>query len=230
MTVELNLPQALMLLALKNDRGTLREGFFPQGMAGAAITELILEGSLQHETRPKSLIRPVSRNKAQGAFLTDVFTQIDRSGKQRSLKSWVERLSQQSALVRSLGAELADLGVVSEERGKILGLFTTRSWPQIDHRPEAELIRRIETALSPETPIDEIDERLGLLILIAEAANILKPNLSRPLYNSAKDRLKALRKAEFLTSKDVVAVIKETEAALVAIAAGAMVAVIAAGS
>lgn len=223
MKSSLTLPQALMLLALRDDKGSLHSGYFPQALAGASLTELLLGNALvsDGEKKPKFTIN--TDVKVEGKFLSSVADYIREDGKPRPLKSLASRLSQKTKLIDVLADELCKLGAVTEEKSKILGLIPQTRWPTLNGRIEAQLVEEIKTALNPNLALDDIDDKLGLIIVLAEAGGFLKPNLDKALHKASKDRLKEMKKAEFINSKEFVKVIQETEAAMIGIIVAAVV-------
>lgn len=217
MKSSLTLPQALMLLALRDDKGSMHSGYFPQALAGASLTELLLANVLRGDgnKKPKFLID--NDLKVDCKYLSAVTSYIRDDGKPRSLKSLAQRLSQKTKLVNVLAEELCELGAVSEEKSKVFGIFPQTRWPTLNGRIEAQLVEEIKTALNPNLALDDIDDKLGLIIVLAEAGGFLKPNLDNALHKASKERLKEMKKAEFINSKEFVKVIQETEAAMLAI-------------
>jgi len=223
MKSSLTLPQALMLLALRDDKGSLYSGYFPQALAGAALTELLLAESLvsQQQAKPKYVC--AENVKLDSKFLNEILDYIREDGKPRSLKNLAERISQKSQFIKTLGSELCDLGAVAEEKSKILGIFPSTKWPTVNGRIEAGLIEEIRKALNPTLPIEDMDDKIGLLIVLAEAGGFLKYNLDKDFYKISKSRLKNMKNAEFINSKEFVKVIKDTEAAMMSIIIAAAV-------
>ncbi len=223
MQSSLTLPQALMLLALRDDKGSLHAGYFPQALAGASLTELLLAEALESDGAAKAKFTCNSIAKVDGKFLSAIADYIQQDSKARPLKSWAERLSQKSKFINILAEELCELGAVTEEKSKLLGLIPQTRWPTQDGRIEAQLIEEINAALAPNQPLIDIDDKIGLLIVLAEAGGFLKPNLDKDLYKASKERLKEMKKAEFLNSKAFVKVIEETQAAIIGIIVAAAV-------
>ncbi|ACT59573.1 GOLPH3/VPS74 family protein [Hirschia baltica] len=223
MKSSLTLSQALMLLALQDEKGTLYSGYFPQALAGVGLTELLLSGVLVSDSgkTPKYTCKPDAI--VQGQFLSTIANYMQTDGKARPIKSWAERISQKSKFIKILAQELCEIGAVSEEKSKLFGLIPQTKWPTVNGRIEAGLIEEIKAALNPNLPISQIDDKIGLLIILSEAAGILRHNLDKDLYKSSKTRLKEMKKAEFMNSEAFVKVIKETEAAIISVIVAAAV-------
>jgi len=50
-------------------------------------------------------------------------------------------------LAAQVGQSLADRGVLAEQRAKVLGIFPTTRWPEVDPNPERELRQRLTGVL-----------------------------------------------------------------------------------
>jgi len=61
-------------------------------------------------------------------------------------------------------ARQVEAGVLGQERGKVLGVFPTTTWPTTDRQPEAEVRLRLRRALlEGETPSERTAALIGLL-------------------------------------------------------------------
>lgn len=217
MVSSLTLPQALMLLALRDDKGSLHAGYFPQALAGASLTELLLVDALESNGEAKPKYTCESATNVEGKLLSAIAGYIMKDGRSRPLKSWAGRLSQKTKFIDILAEALCELGAVSESKSKFLGLIPQTKWPTLNGRIEAQLIEEIKNALNSNQSLEDVDDKVGLIIVLADAGGFLKPNLDKELYKASKERLKEMKKAEFLNSKEFVKVIEETQAAIIGI-------------
>lgn len=146
-TVELNLPQAFLLLATNDKDGKPEVPVFAlrTTVAGAILAELDLIGAIGLEGK---------HVKATGAApKTDFQHELDLiRGKSRphTPKQWVSMLESR-AEVQRVYEGMASLGIVEHVGAKHLGRFRTARYPEKDHGPENALLKKIEAALNGAT-------------------------------------------------------------------------------
>jgi hypothetical protein len=146
--VELNLPQAFLLLATNDKDGKPEVPVFAlrTTVAGAILAELDLIGAIGLEGK---------HVKATGvAPKTDFQHELDLiRGKSRphTPKQWVSMLEGR-AEVQRVYEGMVSLGIVEHVGAKHLGRFRTVRYPEKDHGPEDALLKKIEAALNGATP------------------------------------------------------------------------------
>lgn len=157
---ELNLPQALLLLATNDKDGKPEVPVFAlrTTLAGAILAELDLLGAIELQGKH---VRATGTTPE-----TDFQHELELiRGKSRphTPKRWVSMLEGR-AEVQRVYERMASLGIVEHVGEKHLGFFRTVRYPEKDHGPEAALLKKVEAALTgapadlgtPETaaPID----------------------------------------------------------------------------
>ena len=141
---ELNLPQAFLLLATNDKDGTpeLPMYVLRTTLAGAILAELDLIGAIELQGK---------RVRATGtAPKTELQHELDLiRGKSRphTPKRWASMLEGRAEM-RRIYEGMASRGLVEHAGERHLGLFRTVRYPERDHAPEAELLKKIEVALS----------------------------------------------------------------------------------
>jgi hypothetical protein len=142
--VQLNLPQAFLLLATNDKDGKPELPVFAlrTTVAGAILAELDLIGAIELQGK---------HVKATGtAPKTDFQHELELiRGKSRphTPKQWVSMLEGR-AEVQRIYEGMAALGIVEHVGEKHLGLFRSVRYPEKDHAPEAALREKIQAALS----------------------------------------------------------------------------------
>lgn len=140
---ELNIPQALLLLATNDMDG---ESAVPQvvlkaALAGAILAELDLLGAIELQGQ---------HVRATGATpQTDFQHQLELirdMSRPHSPKRWVSMLESRAELHRVYEG-MAALGIVDHVGERHLGLFRTTRYPEKNHAPEAALLKGVEAAL-----------------------------------------------------------------------------------
>ncbi len=141
---ELNLPQAVLLLATNDKDGEpkVEQSVLRAVVAGAILAELDLLGAIELQGK---------HVKATGtAPHTDFQHQLELirdKSRPHTPKRWVAMLESRAEL-RRMYEGMASLGIVDHVGERHLGLFRTVRYPEKDHAPEAALLQRIQAALS----------------------------------------------------------------------------------
>jgi hypothetical protein len=168
---ELNLPQALLLLATNDLDG---EPDVPQpvlraAVAGAILAELDLLGAigLQGKHVRATGAAPPSDFPHQLELIRD-------KSRPHTPKRWVSMLESRAELHR-IYEGMASLGIVDHVGERHLGLFRTTRYPEKDHAPEAALLTRIDAALGGgPSESGASDPRTAALIALLHAAGLLE--------------------------------------------------------
>ncbi|UZX04681.1 GPP34 family phosphoprotein [Arthrobacter sp. CDRTa11] len=141
--VELNLPQAFLLLATNDKDGKPEVPMYAlrTTLAGAILAELEQLGAI--ELRGKHV-------KAAGTAPKTGFQRelefIRHKSRPHTPKRWVSNLESR-AEVQRVYEGMASLGIVEHAGEKHLGLFRTVRYPEKDHGPEAAVLTKIEAAI-----------------------------------------------------------------------------------
>ncbi|MDF1729670.1 MAG: GPP34 family phosphoprotein, partial [Sulfitobacter sp.] len=142
----------------------------------------------------KSLIE-VANPKPLGDPIIDEALQTIASAKRRaSLKTWLSRIARMKKLTHRVAHKLADRGILRATEDKILLIFTRKIVPEIDPRPEQEIVRRLEKAIF-EGP-REVDVRTTVLISLTHGSDLLHVNLGRKKVKAHKKRIEAIIEGE----------------------------------
>lgn len=210
--MELFLHEEIFLLALKDEEGTMAFGtHYNFAVGGAAMADLLLAEKigLSDDKKPKVLIRDVSS--ADDPLLNEWLGQIGEREKPRTMQDWVTRVANSKNLKHRVAEELCRKHVLRMDEDKVLLLFTRKIYPEINPRPERELIDRLEAAIFGNTK--EIDPRTAVLVALAHRANILKVVFEKDRLKPAKDRIEQIASGE-LTAKATKEAIEAMQAAI----------------
>lgn len=220
---EPTLPEAVLLLLLHDTKGRsmVDDTATSAALAGAALVELTVDGALRLTTVDEPQTK-AGRLLATGrGTRDDRLTALIEPATGRKPKDAIAKVagfgwgsSQGKSLREGLLHDLAAQGLLSEEKGKVLGIFPTTSWPQGPrHDVEAELVRRVRdavvTGLQP-------DQRTAALIAILHAAGALPK-----LFPDADKKL-VKRRGEEISESDwagdaVRQAVQSVQAALIAV-------------
>ncbi len=192
----LPLHEEVALLALKNDRGTVAGGvMYAQAAGGAILAELLLSGHLTSETVGKKVFAVAARPARTGSdVLDECLDKVAQSKRRATLTAWVQRFGGVKALHHRVARSLIEKGILREDEGRILFLFTRRTYPELDPRAEQAIRMRIEGAILAETAT--VDPRTSVLIAIAQHSGLLKTNFDRAQLKARKARIAMIAKGE----------------------------------
>ncbi|WP_062430657.1 GOLPH3/VPS74 family protein [Herbidospora daliensis] len=176
------------------------------GLAGALLAELSIKGRLSLADKKVVVTdaTPVGDEELDAAL-----ARIAAEAKVRKPEWWIDKL-QGAKLRERLLVRLVEGGVLSEERGKILGLFKTVKYPELDGSVERAVRMRVESVLNGAEP----DERTAVLIGIMHATKALKKQFP----GSDEARVKEITEGDW-AGEGVRDAIKAVEAAVLMVIA-----------
>jgi hypothetical protein len=222
---DLTLPEEVLLLALRDDAGTIPGGsMYGFAMAGAVVAELALRERITVEKKRKSHLVHVADPRPTGDSLLDDALDRIRSAKRRaSVTSWVGRLADTRARDR-VAQRLVQRGVLRRAQGRVLVFFSRKTWPTVDPRPEAEIVERMRGAIfAGEAP----DPRTAVLIGLAAPSGLLAHVFDKRALQERTGRIQEIAAAAHaadVTSQAVKTSIDATTAAVLAATTAALVA------
>lgn len=142
--VELNLPQAFLLLATNDNDGKPEVPLFAlrTTVAGAILAELDLLGAVELQGKHVRATGTVPNTD----FRHELEVIRDKS-RQHSPRAWVSMLEGRAEVQRVYDS-MVSLGIVEHAGEKHLGRFRAARYPEKDHAPEAALLKKIQAALT----------------------------------------------------------------------------------
>jgi hypothetical protein len=192
----LNLPEEILLLALRD-----REGTFPSSapvthaLGGALLAELMLQERLAVEADKKAKWLVVRNSSPlRNEILDEALLKIRTAKRRARVETWVPRLGMIKRLRHRLAVGLCDQGILRADRSRVLLFFTRQVYPEVDPRPERELVNRLKKAIFTDTA--SVDARTILLVSLANATHLLRFAFDRKALLKRKARIKALSSGE----------------------------------
>lgn len=186
----LNLAEELLLLAMNDKKGTVLMAAsmgLPYGLAGALLIELVEAGFLRIEG--KELIA-TARGSARDELLDGILGTIRSSKRARDLKYWVGRLGRSGGKIKKdLLARLAQKGVLMQEEHRLLWIFPSPRFPEIDPRPELGVRGRVRSGILGVTPLEQ---RTAALISLVHACDLTGGIFDKGERREAKRRAKEI--------------------------------------
>lgn len=215
MDTKLSLAEDVLLLALNDEKGTVlmtASVALPYALAGAIIVKLIEAGSVRIED--KELVA-APRGSARDEILDEILGMIRSSKRTRSLNHWVGKIGRSGGKIKEkLLARLVDKRILGREEHRLLWVFPTKRYPQIDPRPEYGIRERVRSAIRGMTLPDE---RTAALISLIHASDLIGEIFEKGERRDAKRRAKEIAKSQPVGS----AVAHAVEAVKVAVIAAA---------
>ena len=197
--------EEIMLLALRDEEGTIATGYAEYVVAGAILAELLLERRISVEDTRKQLVA-VQNGKPTGDPILDECLESIAGGKRRgSLRTWVSRLAGTRDLRHKVARRLCDRGILRADEDKVLFIFKRRVYPEIDPRPEKKIVDRLRTAIF--TDRDQVDPRTVVLISLAKGGDLLDQTFGRKDVKARKKRIEHIVNGELTgkATKEVIA-------------------------
>lgn len=187
---KLYLHEEILLLALKDEKGTIHSGtMYQYAIGGALLSELLLHKRVRVvDSRWKKLVEATDSTPIGDPLLDECLHRIVQSKRRASLETWVSRFAHISKLKHRIASKLCASGILRAEEDKVLLIFTRKIYPEINPLPENEIIERIRQAIFTDT-ID-IDPRTIILIALTKHADILRVLFGRSELRPRKKRIK----------------------------------------
>lgn len=185
------LHECVLLLALHDEHGTSGLAV-PTGTAMGAgiIGELLLRDRVAAEKTRFSTVLVVRSRQQTGEQVIDEALERIRSAKRRaSVATWVARIGNARGLLHTVARRLCTKGVLRADEKQVMLLFRRRAYPQVDPRPERELLERLRAAALAEA---SADAHAVVMLAIARHTTLLGSVLSRTERRQSKKRIAAL--------------------------------------
>ena len=184
--------------------------------AGAIAAELLMLGRIKADENNKNKVAVLDNSPTSDALLDEALTMIAEAKRPRKLKDWVQKLGGIKNLKHKVAQALADDGIVSHEKEKVLWLFERQVYPEVNPQPEQELRQAMRDAVLSDS--EDIEPRIAIAVALANSAKLLPQVFSKQELKDRKQRIKQLENGELVS--------KAAKEAVQAIEAAVMVAVI----
>jgi golgi phosphoprotein 3 len=227
MQKQLYLHEELMLLALREETGTMRSSDRLTLPLGAAIvSELLLQKRIEIDPvkKKKMLVNLVETSLFGDPILDEAIQKFKEAKRRTNLKKWVIRMTNIKKLKRRIAVQLCRRGIVREDEDTVLLIFKRKIYPEVNPQPELQLVARLRDAIFGES--ENIDPRDAIIIALAHHAGLLRQKFDKKELKGRKKRIKQI--AEGCLTAKAAKEIMDAVAAAVVIAA--IIPAIAAGS
>jgi Golgi phosphoprotein 3 len=217
-TDDLFLYEEIMLLALKDEEGTIASGsMYNYAVGGAIIAELLLSQRITvDQSKRKKLISVASPELLNDSLIDEWIMKMSSSKRRKTVQDWVSRIANTRDLKHRVATQLCQRGILKMDEEKILILFTRRIYPEINPEPERLIIDRLYNAIFSDT--NDLDARTIVLLSLAKSSNILPFIFGKKEIKQRKIRIEQIVNGEMAG--------KATKEAIEAMQAAVMVACI----
>ena len=207
------LHEEILLLALRDEEGTIASGTMYQYAIGAALlAELLLSKRIEVEQSGKrKLVNPIVSTPLGYPLIDECLEKIFVAKRRAVLQTWVSRFAGIKNLKNRVAQQLCRRGVLRADEDKVLLFFTRKIYPEINPEPERELIQRMRYAVLTDT--DDIDPRTVVLLSLASSTGLLKMAFNKKELKERKVRIKQIVNGE-ITGKAATEAIQAMQAAV----------------
>ena len=209
----------VMLLALREQEGTVIGAMYPYAIAGAMLSELALQKRVMISNDKKQLVS-ISTDKAPSVaasspLLNEVIEMIGSAKRPKGAKEWVTKVAMMKDLKQRVARELCDLKVLKEGEDKVLWIFPRKIYPELAAKFEREIKDRMSKLMFGQTT--KHDERTTLLVSLAKHAGLLPYNFDKERLKRNKDRIEKVASGDMFATR-------ATKDAIIAVQTAIMVA------
>jgi Golgi phosphoprotein 3 len=201
----LYLYEEIMLLALRDEKGTIATGFPEQIVAGAILAELLLDGRISVDDSKKKLVNVVNDKTSGDPIFDECLEKMATAKRRASLQTWVSRLAAIKGLRFNVAQQLCDRRILRADQDKILFIFKRRIYPEINPMPEKKIIDRMREAIF--TDNRTLDARTVVLVSLANGSDLLRQTFGRKEIKARKSRIEKISNGELIgkATGDVIA-------------------------
>jgi golgi phosphoprotein 3 len=201
MSYDLKLYEEFMLLALKEESGTVAASeSIEYPLAAAIMTELMLNKRVEllPAEDEKQKIRLLDPSTLHDEILDEALLKIAKSKREQTLGEWIEVLAALSKLVQRVARKLCQRGILRVEEDRILMLFKRKVYPELDPAPEREIVERLRSAIFLDSA--DVDPRDAVLVALANQTHLLHQKFDKNDLKAREDRIKQIAEGSFTAS------------------------------
>ena len=206
------LQQEVLLLALRDKEGTFSSSMYLYAVAGAMVSELMLQGRIICSEDDKKTVTVVDASHTGNDVLDELLDQMESNDKPKGLRDWVFAASKIKQLNHRIAESLCELGVLKQDERKILFVFSQRIYPELDGTWEDSIRKRMADIMF--FPESKADPRTGVLIAFSHHAGLLTNNFAKEELRQHKDRIAKLAEGEYFAAEATKSAIQAVQTAL----------------
>ena len=211
-TKRLLLHHEIMLLALRDREGTVQGDACLYAVAGAMMTELLLQQRIAVGKSKRQLVELIDDTKTGDEILDEALEKIATSKRQKGLSGWISDVATTSKLKQRVALQLCDKKVLRNEREKVLWIFSREVYPEINPKYERAIKRRMADLMFGQTT--KHDERTTILVALAHHGGLLKVNFDKDRLKRNKERIKKVVAGDMFAARATKSAVEAMEAAM----------------
>ena len=179
--------EEIALLALRNQKGTVATSFLEHAVAGAVLAELLLDQRITIDSQKKKLVGLRDPKPTGDPIIDECLVKMASAKRRASLQAWVTRLSGIRKLRHKVARQLCNRAILRADEDKVALIFTRKIYPEIDPRPEMEIVTRLRSAIFADEDLH--DPRTVTLVALADGAGLLGETFGRKDVKARKKRI-----------------------------------------
>jgi hypothetical protein len=221
-TVSLTLPEQVLLVALKDESGTLesKASYWRQVLAGAVLAELIVSERIELGERKR--VNLLNSEPTNNPLSDHWLSAIQARENPKTMNQWISKISGMSKLLHQLANQLCEKGVLKLEESKVLFVFNRKTYPTVNPEPEQTMVQQLSNAIFEAN--DDIDVRTMLLISLLHPAGMLGIYFENKALRPQKDRINQIIQGEAVGQSTAAAIQAVQTAIIVAAVMPAIIA------
>lgn len=212
------LHEEILLLALRDDKGTIDAGsVYSYAVGGALLAELLVRRRVELVgAEKKRLVQLVDPKPIGNDLLDEALRRIADAKRRASLATWVGRLASLKGLRNRLADGLCRRGILRAEDREVLLFFKRRTYPEVNPLPEQEIVERLRKAIFTD---EHVEPRTVVLLSLAHAASLLPMVFDKKEVKSRRNHIKTVVGEESL-GKAVKSAVEAAQMAMMIAASG----------
>lgn len=192
--MKLHLYEEVMLLALRDEAGTLATSYVEYAVAGAVFAELLLAGKVAVSDDKKKRVELIDATLVDDPIIDECLTILTSRTKSLPVQDLLPKFADIKDLKHKVARQLCERDILRAEQDKILFIFTRTTYPEVNPEPEQQILKRIHSAIF--TQQDDIDPNTMVLISLAKGAGLLEQNFDKKALKEHKARIEQIVKGE----------------------------------
>lgn len=192
--MQLFLYEEVMLLALRNDKGTIATSYSDHAVAGAVIAELLLTERIKISKSKRGLVDVLSHKPLGDPIIDEALEKMHSAKRRATIKDWLSRLTRIKHLRQRVAERLCDRGILRAREDTVFLIFKRKVYPELDPRPEREIINRLTEAIFKSSR--SLDPRTTILISLAHGSGLLGANFDRKKLKAKAKHIEAIIQGE----------------------------------
>ena len=190
----LRLHEEVLLLALRDEKGTIATGaWYAFAIGGAVLAELVFERRVSIDDDKKALVTVIDDNPIGDPLLDECLEKIATAKRRAQGRHWVGRFARTPKLRDRVANELCAKGILRADESTVLLIFRRKTFPEINPRPERQLVERLRRAIFGDATVQP---RTAVLVALANGTNLLRIPFESKRLKARKKRIERLCRGE----------------------------------